>query len=580
MRKSYVEVLSAFGLAFGIAIIAIYVRSIYLFKTEVFPEIFFWLGALIISISLGSLWLLDVKPSYLLLAIFISACAIVSIPFLRFYYYGTDLLGEYFVANTTNSLQRWTIESGPAYPFWYFTCLSVTILPSMIAQITGMPIIMVFRIMIPMASALAAIGAYLLVRKVFNHKIASLSAIIFISSNVYLSMFQELLRQDVALFFLFLTFFLILKAHASARYSLLALITMFALATSHYTVTWFAIFGLCIMAISNWICRVFKSVLSLIKGKVIKLETILSRELFLCSVVIGLSWLAFIAYVIFTSSIGLGMETINALLGLHEPKYSYLGSYALFSSLGFQHTIVNWLIRGLAVFGFFVALRISRDAKSLFFSLWGGINMFALFLWFLLPNIGEGLHLDRVYSITLITFSMFIALSITQFRKKFRNKLRSLGTILPILIIVIMLLESLDYPIYFHAESSLSPNEYITVQYYTSVDFKFAQWVKEHTSRSASFISDVKGRYLVTGFTGSECETPADFGTLGIVSFIENQHADYFVGVTYVEGYFVFYDNQTGAQKGLFISQDVSQLFNSAGLSRVFDNGKDYLLGY
>jgi hypothetical protein len=203
--------------------------------------------------------------------------------------------------------------------------------------------------------------------------------------------------------------------------------------------------------------------------------------------------------------------------------------------------------------------------------------MFALLAWTIVPNIAEGLHIDRVYSIFLVAFSAFVALSVIRLAR-----IPKAGRILPMLMVSIILLESVGYPIYYHAGSSLPAAEHLTaIQYYTRPDFEFADWMRAKTDSNAFLISDLKGYYLCTGLMGYESEKPAVPRSVDPISFfIEQKQANYFVGVTYVRGYAVVYDEETLGQRVVFLGTNVTRLSNAIGFTRLFDNGRDYLLGY
>jgi len=79
---------------------------------------------------------------------------VAGIGFLRFSYYGSDLVGEFLVARTTEGLHRWPSEligsaaaigSGPFENWdWYYSSLAVTVLPSILGEITQLPMMQVF----------------------------------------------------------------------------------------------------------------------------------------------------------------------------------------------------------------------------------------------------------------------------------------------------------------------------------------------------------------------------------------------------------------------------------------------------
>lgn len=550
----------------GIVMMSLYIRGVYYFETEVYPMLCFWVGAVLLSSSLICLYTCSKNYSYLMALVFISAFFVASLKFMRFYFYGTDLMGEYFVATITQGLNRWPIERisdaslhilvlTPVTSHKFFSCLSVTILPTIITRITGMSMMNVFRIMIPTIAAVVAIIGFLVVREAFSQKIAGLSTIVFIFFYIYLSVYTQMIRQGVALVFFFLTLYFLSKRERKC--SLLSILTMFMLATAHYAVIYFIILALFITIASRRLydlrnVRIFRFFFSTVCSKKEVRHAVLSKQLFMCMVIVGFSWLTFIAYPTFSANLSVPINLFESIIGLRKPQYGFHRQYAVFSSLGILHTIVRWLIQALSIAGFFIALKAYKDKKSFSITIMSGTLLLLLLLWAILPYPSLAFGIERTYAIVLFGFSVFVAITITKFKNKFKNW----GIIFSILIIVVMFLDSVGAPILYLPESSThDPFSHI----WKPSDLSFTEWVEPYTDRRSIFASDVRGCIIGVGHAQRRCMLLNVQKSTDIIPLIKNVNFEYFIHI------------ETGGYLGFERSQSLVFLLNSTETNRVYD---------
>jgi len=573
-RIRYAILLSMWFL--GIALILSYINAIRCFEGGLYPEAIFWLGAILFSSSLACLWRYSKNHSYLVILIFASAFIVASIPFLRFHYHGSDLVDEYFVAQTTRDLGYWPIErfrpytiAQPGRPIetdnishQYFGCLSVTILPSMLSLVTGLTVLNIFNIMVPIASVLTVIGAFLVVRKSFGERIAIFASIVFFCHFIF-GMFQELLRQDVALFFFFLTWYLLLKA--DRKFTFLAFITTFAMATAHYTLIYFVILWAFIMLISKRIhFRFTRRGLFDFKSTLRDQRWIFSNKSLLCIVAISLAWLLFVMPSMFSSNVISTKVAFQAMLGYAPYQYSSQTAHVIFSSLGLLHSVVKWIIAGLTIIGFLIALKVSRGRSAYAFTFWGGSTLLLTLMWVLIPNINLALNPDRIYCIGLLAFSLFIALSIASFE----GKTKSWGMIFSTLIVVIMFVDSIGYPIYYTPASKLSSDTLQTfTPEYKICDFTFATWIQNHVNNNKLIAADDLGCRISIGFAQHICLV-SWLNSTNVVLLTKSVGAEYFIITKFVDGYYI----KLGP-RGFFADPNDLGQFN-----RMYDNGRNSLL--
>lgn len=592
-HQRLVEYLTLILTLLSLAFLAIYVHGVYLYKTRILPEIFFWIFAVTFSTSIVLLWAFSKNRKIILTAIFVSAFVLVSMLFLRFYFYGYDLLGEYFVADVTHDIGRWTPERAMEGQTWwldwqfgstiqkpgqllhrYFSTTSVTIFPAIISEVTGLSMRLVFWVLISVVSTVTVITGFLITRMCFGEKIASLSAIIFVFSPFYIGKFATILREDIALFFLLLAIFCILKG---GRKSLVvSLISLMLLPMSHYGLVYFAALFLLLLFIStkayknNFLAKIVRK-LGSNPSKVFSEHTGISGNLLLYSIVAGLFWLLFVAYAIFVANLGGFVESLKFWIGLAPSRLSYFQHHIFSSSLGPFHTAIQWLERLLAVVGLPLALKICRSRQAFSFTFTGaGLLATALALTFL-PGLSLLFDLDRTMKVALLGFSIFIAIAVFSIHQK-----KNFGVALSVFFVTLFLLETLQAPILYSSDTNLSREEYIfsftrVIGFYEFSDFQFAKWVKSFTNKSAVFASDSRGYGLCLIAKRMSVE-PRGANVSDTISFLENGRTDYFLVLSYLPDYMSF-TSEEGDELQLN-STEIANLLGSNRLNRIYDNSR------
>ena len=145
----------------GLALMSSYLVTLNFYEQQVLPELLFWAGAFLFSSSLILFWNYFKEQKYLLILIVVAAFFIYGSNFLRFNYYGTDIVGEYNVASITQQLGQWPQNLVTPQPFGsFFSCLSVTVLPTIVSDLTGLPMMLIFKILIPLTATLVIVGVF------------------------------------------------------------------------------------------------------------------------------------------------------------------------------------------------------------------------------------------------------------------------------------------------------------------------------------------------------------------------------------------------------------------------------------
>jgi uncharacterized membrane protein len=128
--------------------------------------------------------------------VFLAAAGLLLLTSLRGWYItGHDIQREYEVFRLTANADRWTIS---AFRDPYNACLSITLLPTSLTRLTGVPGIWVFKILMPLLFALTPAAVYRSVRNRAPQIVALLSAVYFMAFPTFFTDMTFLARQEIA----------------------------------------------------------------------------------------------------------------------------------------------------------------------------------------------------------------------------------------------------------------------------------------------------------------------------------------------------------------------------------------------
>ncbi|KPI07989.1 hypothetical protein OK074_3757 [Actinobacteria bacterium OK074] len=111
------------------------------------------------------------------------------------YITGHDIQKEYLYFRLTLGGEFWDIH---AYPDPYNACLSITMLPVSIFQLTAIPDVIIFKAVLPLLFALTPVLVHRAVRNVAPRVVALISAVYFIVFPTYFTDMPYLGRQEIA----------------------------------------------------------------------------------------------------------------------------------------------------------------------------------------------------------------------------------------------------------------------------------------------------------------------------------------------------------------------------------------------
>lgn len=345
---------------------------------------------------------------------------------------GWDVNIEYYAARGVQATGYWD----PYGPGLVNSMLSVTILPVVYSSLMGLDLLWVFKIVYPAFFAVVPLVLFRFFKKKFDDKTAFLATFFFIAFSSFFAEVVSVLRQEVAELFFALFLLLLLDAGISSwPKTLMLLLFGFAMAVSHYGLSYFFLFfltlGLPLSAILKYSAR-RKQNRGHAKGKPEQELTSTSfsspnRESFLKSpspslvallFVFAFAWYvytsgsaAFASVVLVVSHIAAGIGDLfnpgtrdpNVLLaiGLAAPS---VPSIQRFVFLALQYLVEFLIVVGLVLS---VRLRSASSSDSWFYGC-AIIGLGILGLAILLPHFASAFNVTRIYHITLFFLSPFV----------------------------------------------------------------------------------------------------------------------------------------------------------------------------
>jgi uncharacterized membrane protein len=136
----------------------------------------------------------------ILFSIYLVALALLLMTSLRGRYTtGHDVQHEYYVFQLAKAHWHWDISQ---FRDPYNACLSITILPVMLAGIFHVSDVMVFKLLFQLIFALVPVGVYLISERLAGRRPAILATLVFLSFPTYFSDMPMLNRQEIAMFLL------------------------------------------------------------------------------------------------------------------------------------------------------------------------------------------------------------------------------------------------------------------------------------------------------------------------------------------------------------------------------------------
>jgi uncharacterized membrane protein len=167
------------------------------------------LGAIVVYIVLLMFLRNKITVDLYPYALFFMALACLFITSLRSWYIsGHDIEREYYVFQLTNTHHFWSMAF---YQDAYTACLSITILPTILANLSFIPDMYIYKVVFQILFALAPVLTFLIVKKYATSLVAFLSAFLFITFPTFFTDMAMLNRQEIGYIFFGLTLYVMLE---------------------------------------------------------------------------------------------------------------------------------------------------------------------------------------------------------------------------------------------------------------------------------------------------------------------------------------------------------------------------------
>ncbi len=172
--------------------------------------------------------------------------------------YGFDISDEYYILQHAVASGAWH----PAHPGDPFAAmLSTTVLPAELHAVTGVPALLVFKVVYPAISALFPVAVFYLGRRVLSPRWAFAAGALIVAQSAFGQELPAIARQEIALVFFAAVVSAVLDSTLRRRVQCpLVLAFALALVVSHYSTTYVTITLLGLAVVLQWVTSWFRPV--------------------------------------------------------------------------------------------------------------------------------------------------------------------------------------------------------------------------------------------------------------------------------------------------------------------------------
>ncbi|MCL9758332.1 DUF2206 domain-containing protein [Frankia sp. AiPa1] len=191
-----------------------------------------------VVLTLLYVWNNRLGPGTVATVIYFIAAAMLLMTSLRGWYVtGHDVQREYAVFELTSGFADWSMAR---YPDAYNACLSITILPTVLARLTRIFDPYVYKLLFQLLFAYTAVAVYRITRRFLSNLLAITAAIYFLAFPTFFTDMPFLNRQEIAFLFVGAALLAVTNAGISRRRRqvMLAVFSV-GMALSHYSTTYF-----------------------------------------------------------------------------------------------------------------------------------------------------------------------------------------------------------------------------------------------------------------------------------------------------------------------------------------------------
>ena len=174
--------------------------------------------------------------------------------------YGFDIQSEYYALQQTVAAGIWHVyHPGDAYG----AMLSLTVLPTELHALTGMPALLIFKVVYPMIGALFPVAVFGIARRYLAGRWAFLAAVFVVMQQTFFQEYPALARQEIATALFATVIAALLEVNTTAtRRSQWAFISLLsaAMVTSHYSTDYMTIILLSVALVVQFFFSWFRAV--------------------------------------------------------------------------------------------------------------------------------------------------------------------------------------------------------------------------------------------------------------------------------------------------------------------------------
>lgn len=454
------------------------------------------------------------------------------------YLSGYDIHQEFRVFLLTIEHNIWSMDT---LRDAYNACLSITILPTIIRNLSGLSELVVFRYFYPLLLAFIPVGVYLLGTRFLNSKYSLAGSMLFMIQAQYYTQLPALLRQGIAFLFFTLLVDSLIRRDISKKYVHLSMVVFgTGIVLSHYSTTYITLAVLLITKATITMTEIF----------ILKRREVTALNIWIIGYLVGI---AFLWNVIITDTAGGLLSTLKIVANNIDSIFSLENRSETVKGLFYQqsdnnkdvnqyiakasemvsdpekyrgyeispvsvingvlpkwynpvvlyfHLLLPWVLRIMIVVGFVL---IVKNSQLYFESLMVGslsLTMLSIIaLAIILPMFSINYNFERLFLQTLILLAPLSMISIRHISRVFSSFFTILFVIV-FLISYIMKTSGLVDRSFFNIKSWIFDNEGETyLRYYTSQDeFQSLQWLRDNSKPNALLYADRYSRLRIIAY--------------------------------------------------------------------------------
>ena len=190
------------------------------------------LFGLIAVVFLVLTWRRDLRYFYPYALFIIALSVLLTVSLRGWGITGHDIQREYAVFEATMRSGFWDIQ---AFRDPYNACLSITILPTILAKLTGIADPYIYKVVFQAIFAFCIVPIYFLILKVSNYRFALLGAFLFIAFPTFINDMSMLNRQEIGFTFFSLLILIAFTDIKRSHKKTLTIALLLGLIISHYS---------------------------------------------------------------------------------------------------------------------------------------------------------------------------------------------------------------------------------------------------------------------------------------------------------------------------------------------------------